>query len=73
MGVRESPATGQVAGSWLGVHAWLMSGVHQRVEAFLSWAWDFLGSSRSSALLDDPDAPQIDWNDETEDETRDAT
>jgi NADH dehydrogenase len=55
--------------AWLGVHAWLMSGVHQRVDAFMSWAWDFIGSSRSSALLDDLDAPRIDWPDETEDES----
>ena len=40
--------------AWLGVHAWLMSGVHQRVDAFLSWAWDFLGSSRSGAVVDEP-------------------
>jgi NADH:ubiquinone reductase (H+-translocating) len=53
--------------AWLGVHAWLMSGVHQRVDAFMSWAWDFVGSSRSSALLsDNPDEPRIDWGDEPE-------
>jgi len=49
--------------AWLGVHAWLMSGVHQRVDAFLAWAWDFLGSGRSSAIIDDPDAARIDWGD----------
>jgi len=54
--------------AWLGVHAWLMSGVHQRADAFISWAWDFLGSSRSSALLDDPDRPRIDWGDEDDDD-----
>jgi NADH dehydrogenase len=53
--------------AWLGVHAWLMSGVHQRVDAFMSWAWDFVGSSRSSALLsDNPDEPRIDWGDDHE-------
>ena len=50
--------------AWLGVHAWLMSGVRQRVDAFISWGWDFLGSSRSSSIIVDPNAAQIDWGDE---------
>jgi NADH:ubiquinone reductase (H+-translocating) len=67
MGAHHHELHGHMAfAAWLGVHAWLMSGVHQRVDAFLSWAWDFLGSRRSSALLDDPETPKIDWGDETE-------
>jgi NADH:ubiquinone reductase (H+-translocating) len=54
--------------AWLGVHAWLMSGVHERVDAFVAWGWDFLGSSRSGALVDDPDAARIDWGDETDED-----
>jgi NADH:quinone reductase (non-electrogenic) len=54
--------------AWLGVHAWLMSGVRQRVDAFIAWAWDFVGSSRSSSIIDDPEAAQIDWGDENEDD-----
>jgi NADH dehydrogenase len=54
--------------AWLGVHAWLMSGVRQRVDAFIAWAWDFVGSSRSSSIIDDPDAGQIDWGDENEED-----
>jgi NADH dehydrogenase len=50
--------------AWLGVHAWLMSGVRQRVDAFISWGWDFLGSSRTSSIIVDPNAAQIDWGDE---------
>jgi NADH dehydrogenase len=56
--------------AWLGVHAWLMSGVRQRVDAFVSWAWDFLGSNRDDALID-PERPPIDWGDD--DETEPAT
>ena len=52
--------------AWLGVHAWLMSGVRQRVDAFISWGWDFLGSSRTSSIIVDPNAAQIDWGDEDE-------
>ena len=53
--------------AWLGVHAWLMSGVRQRIDAFVSWGWDFLGSSRASSIIDD-NTPQIDWGDSTEEE-----
>ena len=56
-----------VFAAWLGVHAWLMSGVHERVDAFLSWGWDFLGSSRSGAFVDEPGVARIDWGDETDD------
>ncbi len=47
----------------LRVHAWLMSGVHERVDAFVSRGWDFLGSSRSGALVNDPGTARIDWGD----------
>jgi NADH dehydrogenase len=68
MGAHHHVLHGHIAfAAWLGVHAWLMSGIHQRVDAFLSWAWDFIGSGRSSALLNDPDTPRIDWED-TEDQ-----
>jgi NADH dehydrogenase len=66
MGAHHHELHGHVAfAAWLGVHAWLMSGVHERVDAFVSWAWDFLGSSRTSAaLLDDPEQTRIDWGDD---------
>jgi NADH dehydrogenase len=65
MGPHHHELHGHVAfAAWLGVHAWLMSGVRQRVDAFLAWGWDFLGSSRSSSIIDNPDAAQIDWGDE---------
>ena len=39
MGAHHHELHGHVAFvAWLGVHAWLMSGVHQRVDAFVSWA-----------------------------------
>jgi len=65
MGARHHELHGHVAFSaWLGVHAWLMSGVRQRVDAFVSWGWDFLGSNRASSIIDDPDQARIDWGDE---------
>jgi NADH dehydrogenase len=42
MGEHRHELHGAVAfAAWLGVHAWLMSGVRQRVDAFISWAWDY--------------------------------
>jgi NADH dehydrogenase len=52
--------------AWLGVHASLMSGVRQRVDAFVAWGGDFFGSSRSSSIIDDPDAPRIYWGEEND-------
>jgi NADH dehydrogenase len=67
MGAHHHELHGHAAfAAWLGVHAWLMSGVHERVDAFVSWAWDFLGHSRTSAIIDDPDAARIDWGDDDE-------
>ncbi len=71
VGRRHQELHGVVAFSaWLGVHAWLMSGVRQRVDAFVSWAWDFLGSNRDDAVVD-PDIPAIDWGDEPGDPPED--
>jgi NADH dehydrogenase len=67
MGAHHHELHGHAAfAAWLGVHAWLMSGVHERVDAFVSWGWDFLGSSRSGALVDEPGAARIDWGDGTD-------
>jgi NADH:ubiquinone reductase (H+-translocating) len=64
VGKKHHELHGVVAFSaWLGVHAWLMSGVRQRVDAFVSWAWDFLASNRDDAVID-PNVPVIDWGDE---------
>ncbi len=67
MGAHHHELHGHVAfASWLGIHAYLMSGIHERVDAFISWAWDFLGSNREGALLDDPEKARIDWGDDDE-------
>ncbi len=38
--------------AWLGVHAALMSGVRNRIEAFVDWGWDYFSNSRGPQLLD---------------------
>ena len=53
--------------AWLGVHVVLLSGGGgQRVEAFVSWAWDYFSKSRASQVLDRSDAARIDWGDDKE-------
>ena len=69
MGAHHHELHGHMAfAAWLGIHAYLMSGTRQRVDAFVAWAWDFFGSSRASSIIDDPDAAQIDWGDEDEED-----
>jgi NADH:ubiquinone reductase (H+-translocating) len=65
MGEHRHELHGAVAfAAWLGVHAWLMSGVRQRVDAFISWAWDYHGKGRAPQILDRTDAARIDWGDD---------
>ena len=47
--------------SWLGVHAWLLSGLRTRVQALASWGWDYVASTRASAYINRPDATKLDW------------
>ena len=53
-------------GAWLGVHAALMSGFRNRIDAFVDWGWDYFSKSRGSQLLDRSEDPRIDWGDEDE-------
>jgi NADH dehydrogenase len=50
--------------AWLGVHAALMSGVRNRVDAFISWGSDYFTSARGPQVLDRADVAQIDWDDD---------
>jgi len=55
--------------AWLGVHALLMSGVRERIEVFINWAWIYFGGSRASPVLDRSDATHIAWAEGTKGET----
>jgi NADH dehydrogenase len=69
MGEHRHELHGPIAfASWLGVHAWLMSGARARVEAFIDWGWDYFSKSRGPQVLDRTDAARIDWGDEDEDD-----
>jgi NADH dehydrogenase len=45
-----------------------MSGVRSRVDAFVSWGWDYFSTNRTPAIVDRADVGRIDWGDEADDE-----
>jgi NADH dehydrogenase len=63
MGQKRHELHGAIAfSSWLGVHALLMSGVRSRVDAFISWGWDYFSGNRAPGLIDHSAPPTIDWS-----------
>ena len=50
--------------AWLGVHASLMSGVRNRVDAFIAWGWDSFSSGRGPQVLNRTEVAQIDWEED---------
>ena len=50
--------------AWLGVHALLMTGVRNRIDAFIAWGWDNFTSGRGPQVLDRSEAARIDWGDD---------
>ena len=46
--------------SWLGVHAMLLSGVHSKTDAFLSWAGDYFDRDHAAVVELDQVAPVAD-------------
>ncbi len=72
MGKHHHELHGSVAfAAWLGVHAWLLNTTRARIDAFINWAWDSFSKSRGPAIIDDPDAPRIDWADHDADDADD--
>ena len=49
--------------SWLGVHAWLLSGFRERVEGSRPGVGTTSRTTRASAIIDRPEAAHIDWDD----------
>ena len=52
--------------AWLGVHALLMTGVREKIEAFIDWAWDYFSKTRSVQVLNRSSENRIDWGEHTE-------
>ena len=61
------------AAAWLGVHALLMSGVRERIEAFVDWAWNYFGKVRPIQVLDRSNENRIDWGEDAERTTTTTT
>jgi len=50
--------------AWLGVHAQLMTGVRNRIDAFVDWGWDYFSKTRGPQVLDRSEAARIDWGED---------
>jgi NADH dehydrogenase len=69
MGAHRHEVDGPVAfAAWLGVHAMLLSGVRNKIDAFIAWGWDYFSKNRATAMVNAPDAGRIDWGDDDEGE-----
>ena len=68
VGKHRHQVEGPVAfAAWLGVHAMLLSGVHSKTDAFLTWAWDYFDRDHA-ATVEASSAPQrIAWGEDDED------
>jgi NADH dehydrogenase len=63
IGKKRHELDGPIAfAAWLGVHALLMTGVRERIEAFIDWSWNYFSKSRPIQVLDRTDEGRIDWN-----------
>jgi NADH:ubiquinone reductase (H+-translocating) len=54
--------------AWLGVHAALMTGGSNRIDAFKSWAQDFFGKDRAPQALDRSGTARMAWEEDEADE-----
>ena len=64
VGKHRHQVDGPVAfAAWLGVHAMLLSGVHSKTDAFLSWAWDYFDRDHASTLANQSQPHRIAWSD----------
>jgi len=53
--------------AWLGVHAMLLSGVHSKTDAFLSWAWDYFDRDHAATVEASTNPQRLAWADHGED------
>ncbi len=73
VGAHRHELHGAIAFSaWLGVHASLMTGVRNRVDAFINWGWDYFTKSRGPQVLDRAEDARIDWDEDVAPEPRAA-
>jgi len=53
--------------AWLGVHAMLLSGVHSKTDAFLTWAWDYFDRDHAAILEVSADPARVAWGHDEDD------
>ncbi len=41
-----------------------MTGVRNRVDAFINWGWDYFTKARGPQVLDRADVAKIDWDED---------
>jgi NADH dehydrogenase len=65
MGSKHHEVHGQLAHmAWLGVHASLMTGTRDKLEAIIDWGWDRFTKTGGPHVLDRGDAAKINWDDD---------
>jgi NADH dehydrogenase len=65
VGKNHHEVHGQLAHmAWLGVHATLMTGTRDKIEAIVDWGWDRFTKTGGPHVLDRGDAAEIDWDDD---------
>jgi NADH dehydrogenase len=65
MGSKHHEVHGQLAhAAWVGVHASLMTGTRDKLEAVIEGMWDKFSKTGGPHVLDRGDAAKIDWDDD---------
>ena len=65
VGKNHHEVHGQLAHmAWLGVHASLMTGTRDKIEAIIDWGWDRFSKTGGPHVLDRGDAADINWDDD---------
>jgi NADH:ubiquinone reductase (H+-translocating) len=65
LGKNHHEVHGQLAHvAWLGVHASLMTGTRDKIEAIVDWGWDRFSKTGGPHVLDRGEAAEIDWEDD---------
>ena len=69
VGKHRHQVDGPVAfAAWLGVHAMLLSGVHSKIDTFLSWGWDYFDRDHAATIEATAATPErLAWADHGED------
>ena len=66
IGTKRHELHGQFAvAAWIGVHTYLMTGIRNRLDAFVSWTWNHFSNIRAPQVLDRSNTARINWDDDS--------